>query len=362
MKKNNLLMILIFILIIPFVNLAHEKWIVVTTINYPTPALKKLAQLKDWHLVVVGDKKTPKDWYLENCDFLSEEKQEQLDYAIIKHLPWNHYSRKNIGYLYAIEHGARIIYETDDDNVILGDTINFLPEHISCMQAKSLHGLVNPYAYFGQPTVWPRGYPLRHILSPTTSEIIAINRSWVPIQQGLVNGDTDVDAIFRLTRNNNNLTFQSNKLPLTIAHKTMTPFNTQNTLFYYDAFWGLLVPISVSFRVSDIWRGYWMQRLLWDLGGHLCFIAPTATQDRNDHDLLKDFIDEADLYTKAEDLIQFLTTWQSTEKRFENRFSALMEALIEHQFFKIEELNLVQAWLKDLKKCGYNMPKINSFS
>ncbi|MBX9703355.1 MAG: hypothetical protein K2X39_04300, partial [Silvanigrellaceae bacterium] len=57
-----------------------DKWIVVTTINYPTAALKKLAKLPDWRLVVVGDKKTPKDWHLDNCVFLDVEMQAKLPY------------------------------------------------------------------------------------------------------------------------------------------------------------------------------------------------------------------------------------------------------------------------------------------
>ena|SRR3989304_2874858 len=56
-----------------------NKWIVITTINYPTKAIQKLALMKDWHIVIVGDKKTPKDWHLEGCDFLSVEEQEQLN-------------------------------------------------------------------------------------------------------------------------------------------------------------------------------------------------------------------------------------------------------------------------------------------
>jgi hypothetical protein len=39
----------------------------------------------------------------------------------------------------------------------------------------------------------------------------------------------------------------------------MCPFNSQNTLFHYDALWGMLIPMTTSFRVCDIWRGYWVQ-------------------------------------------------------------------------------------------------------
>ena len=65
----------------------YPNWIVVTTIQYPTEALKKLASIPGWHLVVVGDKKTPKDWHLQNCDYLDVEKQIKLGYKIAELLP-----------------------------------------------------------------------------------------------------------------------------------------------------------------------------------------------------------------------------------------------------------------------------------
>ncbi len=52
---------LLFVIATCFQIISHDKWIVVTTINYPTPALEKLAKLKDWQLDIVGDKKTHKD-------------------------------------------------------------------------------------------------------------------------------------------------------------------------------------------------------------------------------------------------------------------------------------------------------------
>ena len=40
----------------------HEKWIVLTTVNPPTADVKKLAGMKGWKVVVIGDTKTPTDW------------------------------------------------------------------------------------------------------------------------------------------------------------------------------------------------------------------------------------------------------------------------------------------------------------
>lgn len=191
-----------------------SQWAVVTTINYPTDDLIKLVQQKEWHVVVVADKKTPKDWFLPGCDFLSVEKQEQLNYRIAKFIPWNHYCRKNIGYLYAIAHGATVVYDTDDDNALSCETLECLPAEAELPVCKTTQLCVNPYAHFGQPSIWPRGYPLECIqqkdsFAMTTKKVHPL------IQQGLVNNDPDVDAIFRLTRGEF-ITF-SNKDPLCLS-------------------------------------------------------------------------------------------------------------------------------------------------
>ena len=51
-----------------------------------------------------------------NTIYLSIDQQEELGFRTTLRLPYKSYSRKNIGYLYAIAHGAQVVYETDDDN------------------------------------------------------------------------------------------------------------------------------------------------------------------------------------------------------------------------------------------------------
>ncbi len=334
----------------------HDKWIVVTTIQYPTSAVQKLAHLPGWRLVVVADKKTPSDWHLDNCVFLSVEDQQKLPYRIIKHLPWNHYSRKNIGYLYAIEHGASIIYETDDDNILLSNEIPYLPEKRVGAQYVTHPGVINPYAHFGKPEVWPRGYPLTFINNPPAYHLIQKNLS-TPIQQGLVNSDPDVDAIFRLTHKAE-IFFDTQKSEVSLPAGTLCPFNSQNTIYHYNAFWGLVLPITTSFRVCDIWRSYWVQRMLWEIGATLCFLPPFAIQYRNAHNLQKDFEDELDLYLKTEKLISLLNQWQRSEEDLATCIQDLMQLLIDKGFFRPAEIEFLQAWLEDLSLIHYKMPAI----
>lgn len=110
------------------------KWIVVTSVFQPSQAVRKLGEMtkKGWCFVVVGDVNGPPDFDdVDGVTYLTPNMQKRLHYHIVDHIPWRHFGRKNIGYLYAIEHGAEIIYDTDDDNrlkdldipMILNDTV-----------------------------------------------------------------------------------------------------------------------------------------------------------------------------------------------------------------------------------------------
>ena len=70
------------------------------------------------------------------------------------------------------------------------------------------------------------------------------------IQQGVVNGDPDVDAIFRLTRKDKSVDlkveFDAAAPPVVLPPDTMAPFNSQNTLFLHKALWAFLIPTTVA--------------------------------------------------------------------------------------------------------------------
>ncbi|KAK6048449.1 hypothetical protein COOONC_14045 [Cooperia oncophora] len=150
-----------------------NKWIVVTTINYPTEDIKRLAKIPGWSLVVVGDTKTPSNWSLEGVHFLSLHDQRRLGYSIEKDMPYKSYTRKNIGYLYAIENGAQWIYDTDDDNKPYGILLSLLRE-----------GRANHTNDRDQ-------FCLCHKMRTAA------------VQQGLVHNDPDVDAVFRYAQATN---------------------------------------------------------------------------------------------------------------------------------------------------------------
>ena len=61
-----------------------NNFIVTTTINNVTPALQKYDNLKDWNLIVVGDKKTP-NLKLKNGEFIPWNQQGDLGFKCEKH-------------------------------------------------------------------------------------------------------------------------------------------------------------------------------------------------------------------------------------------------------------------------------------
>ncbi|KAH9499447.1 sugar transporter-like protein [Bulinus truncatus] len=339
-----------------------EKWIVVTSIRPPTDDVKYMANMPGWRVVVVGDVKSPGNWSYPNCDFLSITKQKVLNFKISSHLPFKSYARKNIGYLYAVLNGAKYIYETDDDNRPFDDLEGFIYSHRTSGMMYDGQRVFNPYHHFGQSTLWPRGYPLSEI-GAVTSKSYWLDSDWTTptIQQGVVNGDPDVDAVFRLTRKSVtspiNVTFDPCAPPVFVPQGVFSPFNSQNTLFHHRAFWAMLIPMTTTFRMCDIWRGYWAQRLMWEIGDRLSFFTANAYQNRSAHSFMEDATGEKDMYFQTEALIDFLTNWTChSSMSFFQCILKLTSDMADKNFWKHEEIDLTRSWLDDLTELGYPEP------
>ncbi len=353
---------------------SKNKWIVITTIAYATSNVKFLASLSDWQVLIVADTKTPENWARSNCIFLGLEQQGKLGYKIVNKIPINRYARKAIGYLFAIQNGAKFIYDTDDDNRPRGADLNFNFRKTSkgflfYMGETSSYNVFNPYGHFGRPDMWPRGYPLRHVATQNKIDNYQLCTSvkTPTIQQGLVDRDSDVDAIYRLTHVTDPelglVEFFDRRMgPVALGEGVYAPFNTQNTLFHSEAFWALLIPTTVTFRVSYIWRSYIAQCLMHTVGQNVAFFAPTAIQHRNPQKYLDDFWDETDLYLRAERFIDFLTAWNCSAARINlpRCMLDLYSALVQGGFLGIDDLELAKFWIEDLESFGYDFPKITA--
>lgn len=322
-----------------------DRFIVITSINHPTEAIKKWSKIKDWQVLVVADLKTPIDWNCENVKVLTVDEQKTLPLETVKLLPYNHYARKNVGYLYAIMQGAKFLYETDDDNIPYEFWPIFYPDELDAEVSLNKEKFINAYSHFCNTNVWPRGFPLEAIRQGQVKST-ASQRVSAPIQQGLANLDPDVDAIYRLVIGEE-VSF-SHIAPLFLGSGTYCPFNSQNTFWYPSSFQYLFLPAYVPSRVTDIWRGYIAQHFLQQRNQGVLFCSPSVFQERNQHNLLDDFTQELQLYTKTNSLIQAL-------QEYSGDFEGYMKYLSSHSFFDERDVALFDAWLRDLKTLGLDV-------
>ena len=49
---------------------------------------------------------------------MSEQDQKDMHLPFVDNLPWYSFGRKNVGYLFAISQGGKVIFDFDDDNII----------------------------------------------------------------------------------------------------------------------------------------------------------------------------------------------------------------------------------------------------
>ena len=328
--------------------------VVVTTIQRPTPALQHLAfQLKSGRdrLIVVGDRKGPDHFELAGSQFLDLAWQIASRYALARMLPVGHYARKNIGYLEAIRLRAPCIYETDDDNAP-GPSWALRSPNVPVRSVQA-QGWVNVYRCFSSQLIWPRGLPLDEIvrqgaaspaLEPAERTVNA------PIQQGLADLSPDVDAVWRLVLD---ATFQFDRGPsIHLPRGAWCPFNSQSTWWWPEVYPLLYLPSHCSFRMTDIWRSFVAQRCLWELGHGLVFHAPEVVQDRNPHDLMRDFNDEIPGYLRNRELARVLEglSLQGGSANVGANLRVCYAALVDHEFLPVAELSLLDAWRADLER------------
>ena len=54
----------------------------------------------------------------KNIVFLSDTSQNNFNNDFVEAMPWFSFGRKNVGYIYAIANGAKVIWDFDDDNIL----------------------------------------------------------------------------------------------------------------------------------------------------------------------------------------------------------------------------------------------------
>ena len=321
--------------------------IVITSIFPPSEAILKFSALPNSELIVVGDLKTPADWSCNGVRYLSIADQEALPYALSTKLPYNHYCRKMVGYLDAIARGAKVIIDTDDDN-IPKDGWQFPAFDGIFDMVSAPNGYVNIYQLFTKKKIWPRGLPLHLINCDFKLEQSLIRRDTrIGVWQGLADEDPDVDAIFRLT--DDSPTYFDSRSPVVMPAGVIVPFNSQNTMFRMECFPLLYLPTYVTFRFTDILRGLVAQPIMWAAEFQLGFLNATVVQKRNPHNYMRDFESEIPMYTRGAEVVEIVQAVIRPEGTVAENLRLAYAALEKKGIVEKRELETLDAWLGDIR-------------
>jgi hypothetical protein len=324
--------------------------IIITTINsYHDTCIDKYLDMS-CNIIVVGDLKTPNNSYL-NKDISYITSDNKIFSNFSKMLPYNHYCRKNIGYLQSINNNSTIIFDTDDDNGPLCDITNI---NGFLQNSKTVYGqkFPNVLSLFTDIDIWGRGYPIELLNKKEEIKLKKSNDTDIKnigIIQSLSDGDPDVDAIYRLTNKNynSNITFDVNKCFI-LEKNVYTQGNTQSTLWINkELFFLLYIPSTVSFRFCDILKMYIAQRCMWEYNKLFCYISPIVYQDRNEHDYMNDFVSEYPMYVSILNIVNNIFDTIVLHKN-KNDLMIIYKELYKNNIVKEKELDIIEEWLRNI--------------
>jgi len=262
-----------------------KKVIATTTINPPTEAILKFDAMKDWTLVVIGDKKTPPGYKLERGIYVSPEEQEAYDKPLSDAIGWNCIQRRNLGLLWAKDMNADIVAVIDDDNIPLdgwGENVT-VGQELEVNYYETDLPAFDPVGATNHGKIWHRGFPLQ-LLAKRDYSRKSRKTVKVDVQADFWNGDPDIDAICRM-EHAPECNFQPEHFP--IAANKMGPFNSQNTFLSSACLKDYFLFPYVG-RMDDIWAAYYLQAH----GYRAVWTKASVFQARNVHDLTRDMLQE----------------------------------------------------------------------
>jgi|TARA_B110000483_G_C18188216_1_gene539835 hypothetical protein len=263
-----------------------KKFIVSTTINPPTSAIRKFDNFKDWTLIVVGDLKTPKNYKLKNGIYLNVKDQNLLDKKLSDLVGWNCIERRNLGILLAKKHGADIIALVDDDNIPYKNWGKNLlvgkKKFINTYNVKT--PVFDPISVTKYKKLWHRGFPL-DMLDQREPKLVGKKKITVDVQADFWDGDPDIDAITRIMYKPN-CKFEKNVFPFYC--KKFSPFNSQNTFLNSTVLKDYFL-FPDQGRMHDIWASYFLQ---YKSNVNVVYNEASVFQKRNVHTAAKDLSDE----------------------------------------------------------------------
>ena len=301
-----------------------ETTITITTINKPEflgGLCKNISEYghKDTDIVIIGDIKTPPieyfckgigNWYGVPIEYLDIDKQEKtIPKPLLDMFAYNTPDRTILGGMLSYLRGSQLIIAIDDDNYVTD--ADFVGWHSDVGKVKNRQLIQTDTGWFNvheslesDIEFYPRGYPFGQRYKKVKGKILYQEKRAV-VNQGLVLGDPDIDAMQRLIHPINALKMkppapESNRHLMRSSlridgkleeqyglYETWSPFNYQNTCLYRELIPCYFRPKS-GLRNADIWTAYIFNKLANHMGDVITFGQPLVRQERNGHNLFDD--------------------------------------------------------------------------
>ncbi len=283
-----------------------ETTITITTINEPVFLQGLCENIHNYNhanvdILIIGDKKTPD--ITEYCGRLAKKYQIPIEYldvdkqnkvipqSLLEMFDYNTPDRTILGGMLSYIRGSQRTIAIDDDNFVTSE--DFVGWHNNVGKVRNTQliqsdtGWYNVHESLEADTgFYPRGYPFEQRYKKFHVSVSSERRRTV-INQGLVLGDPDIDAIQRLAHPINAYSMNNKYEPQYGLYKTWSPFNYQNTCICRELIPCYFRPKS-GLRNADIWTSYIFNRLSEHFGDVITFGQPLVKQDRNEHDLFDD--------------------------------------------------------------------------
>jgi len=284
-----------------------ETTITITTINEASDFLRGLCENihnynhADVDILIIGDKKTPD--ITGYCKTLNNKYRIPIEYLDVKNqnkiipqpllnmFDYNTPDRTILGGMISYIRGSQRIIALDDDNFVTDADFVGLHSRVGKVQntqlVKSDTGWYNVHESLEAGVkFYPRGYPFGQ-RGKDGRISISSERVRTVVNQGLVLGDPDIDAVQRLAHPINASEMNNKHEAQYGLLETWSPFNYQNTCLCRDLIPCYFRPKS-GLRNADIWTAYIFNKLAEHMGDVITFGQPLVKQDRNEHDLLDD--------------------------------------------------------------------------
>jgi hypothetical protein len=131
--------------------------------------------------------------------------------------------------------------------------------------------------------------------------------------------------------------------------KNFCPTNSQATLWRNPIFPFLYLPVTSSFRMTDIWRGIIVAGYMREKGLNTVFGKLGFMQERNLHNLVSDFLDEVPGH-KSNRLLKKMSddTWSTESKReisLEDKLILVYKKLVENGLLSQLDMDCIEEFI-----------------